>query len=384
MKEIALPFSLKKPVLACGADMKGAFCLAAGKRAYLVDGFGDLADLANHLWYERAIAIYGARLGIRPQVVVCDLHPGYYSGKIGEGCCPAGGSVRLCRVQHHEAHIAAAIVEHAIAGEVIGVAFDGTGFGSDGQSWGGEFFAGTLRRLERIGHLAYVPMPGGDRVVAEPWRMAVSHLYRSLGARAFSSKLGLLRKVDRARLAAVREMIDRNTSSPLTSSAGRLFDAVGSLVFEKALAAKEAELPLALERIAEDACTEAYDFAVRSEKGMIITDPAPVIAGVAADLQKKGRKGAVAAKFHNAVARAIAAVVRRGAKGRRTKRVVLTGGVFQNGFLTARVTRLLAEKGFTVYRHGSVETNDHGIPVGQVAIAAARSRGKGAAGRVCA
>lgn len=365
MKTLALPFRVRAPLLACGADLKGAFAIALGDRAYPEEGFGDLADPENLERYEGSVGTLAKRLGVRPKAVVCDMHPGYFSTRFAERY--ADGRM-LCRVQHHEAHIASAIVDNGITGDVIGVAFDGTGYGHDGTIWGGEFFTGSARAFVRSGHLETLPMPGGDAAVREPWRMAASYLYRAFGA-GFAGKMR-----DRRRALLVKAAIDRGINAPLTSSAGRLFDAAASIVFGLDRAAFEAELPIRLERVADFNCDERYVFEVRRAGGMPVVSAAPVIRQLVRDVKKRVDPAVVSARFHNGLAAAIVTVAQRLRKKTRLDTVVLSGGVFQNEILSAKAFRLLSEGGFSVYRHHVVNTNDAGIPIGQIAIAHARAR----------
>ena len=229
MKVIKLPFKVKKPILACGADLKGAFALARGDEAFLTDGFGDLGGLDNLTKYEKSVKESIKRLKIRPEVIACDLHPDYFSTRFAERYALSAPRSALVKVQHHEAHIASAIVDNAIKGDVIGVAFDGTGYGPDGNIWGGEFFTGGLKRFDRAARLGYIPMPGAETAIREPWRMAFGYLYSAFG----DDLPPLVKRWDKKRRAFLKAMIDKDINSPLTSSAGRLFDAVGSLVLGK-------------------------------------------------------------------------------------------------------------------------------------------------------
>ena len=344
MKTIELPFKVKQPILACGADMKGAFALAKGRDAYLFDGFGDLSDLDNFTRYEKAVGGAEKKLNIRPQIVACDLHPGYFSTQFAEN-----RDSDPFKVQHHEAHIASAIIDNGISGEVLGAAFDGTGYGPDGNIWGGEFFTGNAKSFERIAHLKYIPMPGGEACIKEPWRMAASYLY---------SVFGSVKGYDKKRWAILKNMIDRKINSPLTSSMGRLFDAAGSIILNKEKASFEAELPIALEKMAATDIDDSY----RSD------DSADIIKGIIRDIEKKVAAGIISAKFHNS----IAAMILSAAKRSKMKNVLLSGGVFQNRYLKDRAIRLLSSNDFKVYTHSNIETNDSGIPIGQVSIANAR------------
>jgi hydrogenase maturation protein HypF len=368
MKAINLPFKVKVPILACGADIKGAFALAQGSEAYLFDGFGDLSDLDNYTRYEKAVKTAQNNLKIMPEIVVCDLHPGYFSTQFAESLLrgrPGLNPAYHCRytlykVQHHEAHIASAIVDNYVKGEVFGVAFDGTGYSSDGNIWGGEFFVGGLKKLKRVAHLDYIPMPGGEMCIKEPWRMAASYLYYVFGENFLKLKIGLVKGIDKKRWAVLKGMIDKKINSPLTSSMGRFFDAAACLVLNKYIANFEAELPIELEKIAEPGVEDAYDPA----------SSAKIIKGVVRDIEKNIDAPVISAKFHNSIAK----MILNTAKRVKIKKVVLSGGVFQNRYLVSRTLRLLNENNFKVYTHLNVETNDSGIPIGQIAIANARAK----------
>jgi hydrogenase maturation protein HypF len=403
MKIIELPFQIKRPILACGADLKGAFALAKGRKAYLFDGFGDLSDPDNLKRYEKAARREIKKFRIKPAIVACDLHPNYFStqfaerkiGKIGTDTYFSTAHTiekwvsvpifSLCRVQHHEAHIAAAIVDNSIKGDVIGVAFDGTGYGSDGNIWGGEFFvvrcplrAARAGKIDftRVAHLAYVPMPGGEAAIRQPWRMAVSYLYDAFGKKWLSliKKFYPLPVTHYALL--ITKIIEKNINSPLTSSAGRLFDAVGSLVLAKKTVEKEAELPMELEKMAIELCREAYDFDIKKVAGMMKIDCHRIIKDVVRDLSGRVDKATVSSKFHNTVAEIISEVSAKLRRKFKINKVVLSGGVFQNAFLSARAKELLSKSGFEVFAHSRIPTSDSGIPIGQVAIVNARVSGK--------
>ncbi len=405
IRRIKLPFKVRRPILACGADLKGAFALASGREAFLVDGFGDLGDLGNFTKYERAVKKHRKSLGIKPRVIACDLHPDYASTRFAE-------SLDAClRVQHHEAHIAAAIVDSDIEGAVIGVAFDGTGYGTDGNIWGGEFFVGSIAGgFRRAAHLEYVPMPGGEKAIKEPRRMAVSYLYcaychsRESGNldahfhRHDSSGRGGLNLpysgVTKSDLRVILAMIDKKINSPLTSGAGRLFDAAGSLILGKPFASREAELPMRLEELAVgcfcschsresgnlDACLHGHDingsykFDTRSENGNLIIDTPMIIKAVAKDVSKKIDKAVISRKFHNTMADVIVKTVLRLSKKFKIKQACLAGGVFQNNYLTSMAVEDLSSAGIKVFTCRDVSVNDSGIPIGQIAIACVRNR----------
>lgn len=369
IRRITLPFNVKKPILACGADLKGAFALAEGKFAFLVDGFGDLGDLDNLTKYEKAVKRYQKKLHITPRVIACDLHPDYFSTRFAEKLQFKANNSKLCKIQHHEAHVASAIIDNNTRGTVIGVAFDGTGYGFDGNIWGGEFFVGSLKNFNRAAHLGYVRMPGADAAIKAPWRMAASYIYR-----AFGDKFpALAKRWNKKELAILRMMVDKNMNSPLTSSAGRLFDAVGSLVLAKDFISKEAELPIELEKIIFDNTCEKYKFDVQKIGESYIIDTADIIRGVAKDLAKAEDKPVISCKFHNTIIDVILKTSIILSKRFKTKQAVLSGGVFQNKYLTSNAVKMLSEAGFKVYIHSNVPTNDSGIPLGQIAIANMRT-----------
>ncbi|MDO8536000.1 MAG: hypothetical protein Q7S30_03210 [Candidatus Omnitrophota bacterium] len=357
MTRLTLPFGVKRPILACGADLKGAFALAKGRYAYLFDGFGDLSDLNNFTKYEKAVKAAESKLKISPKIIVCDLHPGYFSTRFAESYQSTAISRQLYRVQHHEAHIASAIIDNGIAGDVLGAAFDGTGYGLDGNIWGGEFFAGNSKSLKRVAHLEYVPMPGGEMCIKEPWRMAVSYLYEAYGNDFLKLPIDFVKKLDKKKCSVLMGMTDKKINSPITSSAGRLFDAIGSILLGKNVARFEAQLPIELEKIA-----------VGSDGYYDISGTSGMIKGIVGDIKKKTAASIISGKFHNTIAVMILSM----AKKYKMKKVVLSGGVFQNKLLKERAIMLLKGKGFRVYTHLRVPTNDLGIPLGQIAIANAR------------
>ena len=349
--------------------MKGAFALARGDEAILIDGFGDLGDLDNFEGYEKSVRKNLKKLGIKPEIAACDLHPDYFSRHFAENYTLSAKRYTLFEIQHHEAHIASAIVDNNIKGDVIGVAFDGTGYGLDGHIWGGEFFIGGLKSFKRVAHLEYIAMPGGEKAVKEPWRMAVSHLYNAFG----NNPPSIIKRWSKKDIVIIKAMIDKNINSPLTSSAGRLFDAVGSLVLSKDRVSKEAELPIGLENIAIELCRGKYDFDIDTGgKGYKISCK-KIIKGIVKDLTKGVDASTISSKFHNTVAEIILKVSLKLKKKFKINKVALSGGVFQNKYLTARTVEILAAKGLKVYKHSAVSTNDSGIPIGQIAIANARA-----------
>lgn len=362
MRTIELHVRMKKPVLACGADVKGAFAVASGSHARFYEGFGDLGDADNLARYEKAVRRAARTSGAAPKVIACDLHPGYFSSRFAETYAIRYSLSAIRKVQHHEAHVASAIVDHAIKGSVIGVAFDGTGYGTDDNIWGGEFFVGNLMAFKRVAHFDYIEMPGGEAAIRQPWRMAASFLYHAFG------------RIGKREWKALEPVIRKRINAPLTSSVGRIFDAVGSIVLGKDSIETEAELPVELERIADRSCREAYSYDIKDEKDLFIIDIRRMIKGMVKDVSANKKAPYVSAKFHNMMAAIIEEVSALLRKRTLINKIVLTGGVFQNRFLGSRAVEALRRKGFEVYTHLNIPTGDGGIAIGQAAIANARPR----------
>lgn len=372
-----LPVSLPLPVrpaLAVGGDLKNAFCLGAGRQAWPSAHIGDMDDVGTQRVFERAVAQLESITGVRPEALVSDRHPGYRSA----GWAARNAAHRpVVRVQHHHAHIAAAMAEHGLDGTrpVIGVAFDGTGHGDDGAVWGGEFLLADYDRFTRFGHLAYVPLPGGDAAVRRPYRMALAHL-RAAGI-DWSDDLACTTACPPDELHVLERQLERGLNCVPTSSMGRLFDAVSSLAGVCHLAGYEAQAAVELEGAALHAPaddTTAYAFALHaSEKnrdGAVRADPAPVLATIVGDLRVGVEPALVAARFHRGVTGLVHRMCARARERHGLDTVALTGGVFANTLLSSACAATLREDGFTVLRHHLVPPNDGGLALGQLMVAA--------------
>lgn len=346
-----------RPVLACGAELRSTFCLARGRRAFVSQHLGDLEKHDTLRSFVEGIDHYCGLFGIRPEIVAHDLHPGYLSTR---HALEIQGVERV-GVQHHHAHIASCLADNGESGPVIGVAFDGLGHGPDGTLWGGEFLRADLTGFERLGHLAHVPMPGGPAAIRQPWRMAAAYL-----------------RDDHPDLDVARRHADRwadavaAPGSPLTSSAGRLFDAVSALLGVRDTITYEGQAAIELEQRADPAETGVYPAAVTGS-GPLLVEGGDLVRAAAEDLAAGTDPGVIAGRFHNGVAAAItrACVTLRQATG--LTAVALSGGVFQNVLLLERTVERLRAAGFRVLRHVRVPPNDGGISLGQAAVAAARS-----------
>jgi hydrogenase maturation protein HypF len=361
-----------KIILGCGAESKGVFSLSNGDALFTSKDFGSLSDYGNFSRYKRRVAEALKRLGSAPEVISCDMHPGYQSTEFAQGF--SGGGPRIVKVQHHHAHIASCMMENAVKGRVIGVAFDGTGYGPDGAVWGGEFLLASIRDYKRAAYLKYIPMPGGEMAVTEPWRMAAAYLEDAFGPDLLKIDIPLTGNIKAGEWAVLRHMIDNRINSPMTSSMGRLFDAAAAIILGVPRVSFEAEAAIKLQRAAEKAPDEekSYAFGVK-RSGALVIDASGIIKGIVGDLISGADKSAAAARFHNTVAKIITDICGRLRKSAKTKKVVLSGGVFQNSLLTNKAAAMLKKAGFNVYTHKLYSTTDAGISLGQIGVAGARS-----------
>ncbi len=409
---LAVRTGFPRQVLACGAQLKSTFCLARGGHAFVSQHIGDLEDAATLRSFTESIEHFCRLFDIEPTVIAHDLHPDYLStryameraggGRRADGLdgLEALDGLDLVGVQHHHAHIASCLADNDATGPVIGVAFDGTGYGTDGTIWGGEFLIADLAGFERAGHLAPVPMPGGAAAIRQPWRMAAAYLDAAglpgpPGLRGLPGLHGLrggpagvpgpsglpagpadgrsVRERNEQHWDAVVAMARRGINAPLTSSAGRLFDAVAALLGVRDQVNYEGQAAIELEQLADPAESGGYPAAVgRGE--VLVAAGNDLIGAVAADLAAGVDRGVIAARFHNGVAGLILRCCQELRDRSGLSAVALSGGVFQNLLLLHAVTGLLEADGFTVLRHSRVPCNDGGISLGQAVVAAARDR----------
>ncbi|WP_412537718.1 carbamoyltransferase HypF [Longispora sp. K20-0274] len=367
-RPVTVPWEFRRPVLACGAELKNTFCLGRGRHAFVSGHLGDLENYETLRSFTEGIAHHGRLFDVRPEVVAHDLHPEYLSTKYALDL----GGVELVGVQHHHAHIASCLADNGEAGPVIGVAFDGLGYGTDATLWGGEFLVADLVGFRRAGHLEQVPMPGGAAAVREPWRMAAAWLDRAFEG-APPEGLGVtLRNGDR--WADVVRLGRSGFNAPATSSAGRLFDAVAALLGVRDTVSYEGQAAIELERWADTGDgTGGYEVLLGDGDPFVVSGAA-IVRGVAGDVLAGTPGPVVAARFHRTMAR----VVLAGAVRLRTREglsvVALSGGVFQNVVLLGEAVALLTGAGFRVLTHSRVPPNDGGISLGQAVVAGARDR----------
>ena len=375
---LGLAARLPRPVLACGAELKNTFCLAVGNRAFVSHHIGDLENFETLRSFTDGIAHFRRLFDTEPEVVAYDLHPDYLSTKYALDL----DGVDLAGVQHHHAHIASCLADNGEEGPVIGVAFDGTGFGTDGTIWGGEFLLADLAGFERAGHLEPVPMPGGAAAIRQPWRMAAAYLDAAYAGEAPAALEVVGRNAGRWR--DVVAMARRGINAPPTSSAGRLFDAVAALLGVRDTINYEGQAAIELEQRADPAERGVYRASVGpgapgpgGEAGPLRVRGADLVRAAAEDLLAGAAPPVVAARFHRGVAAAIAEVCAALRERSGLGTVALSGGVFQNLLLVGQVVDLLEESGFRVLTHARVPPNDGGISLGQAAVAGARDRRDG-------
>ncbi len=355
-----------RPALACGAELKSTFCLGKDRHAFLSPHLGDLENAETLRSFAEGIEHFSRLFDLKPELIAHDPHPDYLSTKYAQDRADAGG-LDAVAVQHHHAHIASCLADNGAAGPVIGVAFDGTGYGTDGTIWGGEFLLADLTSASRAGHLGAVPMPGGAAAIRQPWRMAAAYVDDSSAALDVAHR-------NAGRWQAITTMARKNINSPLTSSAGRLFDAVAAILGVRDVINYEGQAAIELEQLAAPAETASYPLRIDDEGGSLIPDTRTLIAAVIEDLTAGAARDLIAARFHNAVADLITTccVMLRDRTGLGT--VALSGGVFANLRLSESVAGQLETRGFTVLTHSRVPCNDGGISLGQAVIAAALDR----------
>jgi hydrogenase maturation protein HypF len=359
---IKLSFDLEM-VLACGGELKNTFALSRGPYVFVSHHIGDLENMETLLSFEQGIEHFKNLFSIEPKAVAYDLHPEYLSTKYA---LSLAGIPRV-GVQHHHAHVVSAMAENGLDGEVIGVALDGTGFGNDGTIWGGEFLKADFNDFERLAHLKQVPMPGGSMAIREPWRMALAYLFEAFGDQAV--ELDWFKRRDPKKCGILKRMIEQRVNSPLTSSMGRLFDAVSSLLSIRDTVNYEGQAAMELEMAADAEVREEYSFKIQETRGPMILDPMEMVKGIVQDLIRGSSPSRISGKFHRTIARFVVETCRRIRLQSGLERVVLSGGVFQNTLLLAFVHDGLKGAGFKVYTHHLVPTNDGGISLGQAVIA---------------
>ena len=367
---ISLPFKSRQ-ILACGAELKNTFCLTKDEHAFLSQHIGDMENEETLEHFENTIELYKRLFRIEPEIVAYDMHPEYLPTKYAlQGSSERGLS--LIPVQHHHAHIVSCLVENEVYRPVIGVAFDGTGYGTDGTIWGGEFLLADWHSFQRVGHLEYVPLPGGVAAIKKPYRMALSYIYTLLGE-GFSFEGLPISKRNPIELEIIRQQLKRRINCPLASSAGRLFDAVSALVGVREEIDYEAQAVIELEMIAPNEVDEfkrnCYSFSIVEHQGMRVVKLGEMFSMIVQDVKNRVSVPIISLKFHNTMAQIITRMCKLIARESRITQVALSGGVFQNRLLLKLATAALQREDFKVLTHHLVPCNDGGISLGQAVIA---------------
>ena len=367
---LSRPF--ERPVLACGGHLKNTFCLAAGDALYLGPHIGDLDSLESVEAFEEAVGRLERFVGIRPEIVAHDLHPGYASTLYARTRTEAS----TIGVQHHHAHVASALAEYRLEGPVLGVAYDGTGYGTDGTAWGGEILRAVPEGFDRLATWRPIALPGGETAIREVWRIALSLLDDAFEGTPPLARLRLFDAIDPGRIGAVRRLAARGVETPPARGVGRYFDAFGALFLARPVSRFEGQVALEWNAAADATETACFPFEVAGDDPRTLDLRPAVRAAVEAHLRGAG-PGTISGRFHNTVVRATAELLRAGA-GEQTLPVILTGGCFQNVLLAERMLSELSPE-FRVYLHHDVPPGDGGLAVGQALVADAVARNRGGA-----
>lgn len=353
------------PILACGSNMKNTFCISKEHFLFLSQHNGDLENVETYNHYVNNIEHFKNIFLFSPEYLAADLHPEYYSTKYARD-----SSLPVIQIQHHHAHIVSCMAENKIKGTVIGIAFDGTGYGTDGYIWGGEFLICSLGEFKRAAHLKYIPLPGGDKAILEPWRMAVSYLYSYLSfdsdeiAEIINSPNSSPQQIK-----PLLKTLEKGINCAMTSSMGRLFDAVSALLDICSKISYEGQASMELEAIITENCTdEFYPYDV-DEQDLLILNPGRIIKSVIHDKKTGLDKSIISAKFHNTIVKASVDICVKIREKSGINEVAISGGVFQNVYLLHNITDKLQKEGFTVYSHSLIPSNDGGVSLGQLIAA---------------
>ncbi len=351
-------------ILAAGSELKTCFCIGKENKAILSQHIGDLKNIETLQFYKESLNRYKKLFRFDPTLIAHDLHPDYLTTSYFKNY-----SVPQIAIQHHHAHIASCMAENGVTDNVIGFSFDGTGLGDDGNIWGGEIFTCNFENYIRHFHFNYLPLPGGDKAVAEPWRMAISALYSTYNKDFLSMDIPFLKKIPREEVELLLDIIDKKINTPLTSSAGRLFDAVSAMLGLCLYSSFDAEAPMRLEAITENIQinNEYYPFKIDEEINMD-----SVFTSITEDIIKGSPVSFISTKFHNTIVE----IICKSAETLRNKtginKAALSGGVFMNGYLLEKTETKLIEMGFETLTHSKIPSNDGGLALGQLIIAAQR------------
>ncbi|MBN2763102.1 MAG: carbamoyltransferase HypF [Bacteroidales bacterium] len=361
---VRLPFDVDG-ILATGAELANCFCIGKGKQAVLSQHIGDLKNAETLAFYTESTERFLKLYRLKPSLVAADMHPDYLSTRYARGL-----GIKIVEVQHHHAHIAAGMAEHGIDEPVIGVCFDGSGYGPDGNTWGGEFLITTLDGFRRYAHFDTIPLPGGDVATREPWRTGLSLLYMAYGKELTELEIPFIRNLDKKIMALVTEALEKKINTPLSSGCGRLFDGVAAITGLCTKSLFHAEAPMRLEAAIAPGLTDRYNVDINATISFTKT-----IQQITSDLLNHVHVSVIAARFHNTIIWSIFETASKIRNETGITKVVLSGGSFQNKYMAEQAIALLTGNDFDVYMAGKVPVNDGGIALGQLVIAA-RKRDK--------
>jgi hydrogenase maturation protein HypF len=363
---IHLPYRSRQ-ILAGGAEEKNTFCLTRDNYAFVSQHIGDMENLETLEHFKNSLELYQRLFRIKPEIIAADMHPEYLPTKYAKELA-AKEKLKLIPVQHHHAHIASCLVDNGIEGPVIGVSLDGTGYGTDGHIWGGEFLVADYRKFTRMAHLEYLPLAGGALAIKKPYRTAAGYVM-ALGLE--NHELPPFREIEKTELDIIKKQVENNINAPLTSSMGRVFDAVAALTGIRGVIQYEAQAAIDLETCASEATDEdkSYPFIIVEQDGVSIIKVRDLLSAVISDWQAKTPKAVIAARFHNTIAQMILEICLAISKKTGIKEVALSGGVFQNRLLAKKARTLVESAGLRVYTHHQVPCNDGGVSLGQAVIA---------------
>jgi hydrogenase maturation protein HypF len=366
------PVRLNRPgkqVLGCGAEEKNTFCLTRDNFAFVSQHIGDMENLETLAHFTNTIELYKTLFRIEPEIVAHDLHPEYLPTKYAKDLASRNGGIKLVPVQHHHAHIASCLADNGLDETVIGVSCDGTGYGSDGRIWGGEFLIADCQRFIRAAHLEYLPLPGGALSIKKPYRAAIGYLH-ALDIKT-DMTLPFMKDTDPAEIDIIRNQIDKKVNTPLTSSLGRLFDVVSALIGLRGVIDYESQAAIDLEMLASQAGRETgdYPFTVAEPDGIKTIKIHDLITAIVKDIRRAAPRAVIAMRFHNTVVGMMLELCQSISKETGISKAALSGGVFQNRLLSGKVIPRLESAGMTVLTHRQVPCNDGGISLGQAVIA---------------
>ncbi len=375
-ESLKLPFSVEKAIVACGGQMKNTVTLLAGEKAIVSQHIGDLDNLATANFFTSVIQHLENLFQVKPEIIACDLHPGYLSTSYARERMREKNLPGIS-VQHHHSHIAACLAENQVSNEkVIGVAFDGTGWGEDETIWGAEFLLADYSGYKRLAHFLPVPLPGGEKAIHQPWRMAAAYLRETFGENMFQLQIDFLRQLDKHTWKVLEKAIQEKVNSPLASSLGRLFDGIACLLLGRSITRFEGQAALELENLAGKTKQPAYPFSLEEKSETLVIDWRPLIENVVEELSCQVCRQDIAQRFHETVCQIILSTCWKLREKTGCQKVALSGGCFQNRLLLLRSEELLRQAGFTVYTHRLFPPHDGNLSLGQAVVAAYRHKEK--------